>query len=62
MTMTLLTDPVSELTRRRLLTGAGALGVLSVLPASAWGQEAGAFPVTVEHKYGGTTITEEPKR
>ncbi|MGH8908260.1 MAG: iron-siderophore ABC transporter substrate-binding protein [Egibacteraceae bacterium] len=63
MTMTLLTDPVSELTRRRLLTGAGALGILSVMPASAWGQEAaGEFPVTVRHAYGETTIAERPAR
>ncbi|MGH8907855.1 MAG: iron-siderophore ABC transporter substrate-binding protein [Egibacteraceae bacterium] len=61
-------DPVDELTRRRFLTGAGVLGVLTVLPTSASGQEAGgaatsdAFPVTVEHKFGSTEVTEEPAR
>jgi len=52
------------LTRRELLTGAGTLGTLTVLPASAWGQDAGAaaFPVTIEHIYGTTVIPEEPVR
>jgi len=57
-----MTTIVDDLTRREVLTGAGALGVLTVLPASAWGQEAGAFPVTVEHAYGSTTIPAEPTR
>ncbi|MGH8908249.1 MAG: iron-siderophore ABC transporter substrate-binding protein [Egibacteraceae bacterium] len=62
MTATLLRAPVDELTRRRLLTGAGAFGVLTVLPTLAWSQEPGAFPVTVAHKYGSTTIAEKPQR
>ncbi|MGH8931965.1 MAG: ABC transporter substrate-binding protein [Egibacteraceae bacterium] len=68
MPITLLPDPVDELTRRRLLTGAGALGILIAFPASAWGQDAGwaaelgAFPVTIDHAYGSTEITEVPKR
>ncbi|MGH8908252.1 MAG: iron-siderophore ABC transporter substrate-binding protein [Egibacteraceae bacterium] len=63
MTTTVL-DPAAELTRRQVLTGAGVLGLLTVLPAPAWGQEPedGAFPVTIEHKFGSTTITEEPQR
>ncbi len=63
MTMTLLRSPVvDELTRRRLLTGAGALGLLTVLPAAARGQEPGAFPVAIEHRFGRTTITSAPTR
>ncbi|MGH8908552.1 MAG: iron-siderophore ABC transporter substrate-binding protein [Egibacteraceae bacterium] len=55
------------LTRRGLLTGAGAIGVLTVLPGSAWAQATGeaapgAFPVTIEHAYGSTEIGEEPRR
>ncbi|MGH8931793.1 MAG: iron-siderophore ABC transporter substrate-binding protein [Egibacteraceae bacterium] len=59
--------PVDELTRRRLLTGAGAAGLLiaagrGVGPAAGAEPEDGAFPVTIEHQYGGTEIREEPRR
>ncbi|MGH8910769.1 MAG: hypothetical protein ACRD0K_30800 [Egibacteraceae bacterium] len=48
--MTAILDPTDGLTRRGLLTGAGALGILSVLPARAWVREAaGEFPVTIRH-------------
>lgn len=43
MAATLL-DPVDALTRRRLLTGAGALGLIGLLPACASGQNAAAPP------------------
>jgi len=59
---TTILDPVDELTRRGLLSGAGALGVLTLLPSRAGAQEPGVFPVTVGHKYGGTAITSEPRR
>ena len=60
--MTLVLDPADELTRRRVLTGAAALGLLAALPAPGWGQEPGAFPVTIEHKFGATTIPKAPGR
>ncbi|MEU8349418.1 iron-siderophore ABC transporter substrate-binding protein [Streptomyces sp. NPDC048845] len=61
---------------RRLPSAAVALAVTLVLtacggsdagnddtaPAGDEGAAAGAFPVTVEHKYGSTEIKEEPKR
>ncbi|QPC81347.1 ABC transporter substrate-binding protein [Phototrophicus methaneseepsis] len=37
-----------------------ALFVVSITPIAA--QEAEAFPVTIEHKFGSTTITEAPQR
>lgn len=62
--------PVATLTRRRLLTSAGALGVLSALPGCGSREEAAApaaptddaFPVSIEHKYGITQIPQPPKR
>ncbi|MGH8931796.1 MAG: ABC transporter substrate-binding protein [Egibacteraceae bacterium] len=69
MTTTLLREPVDELTRRRLLTGGAAAGLLIaaeggvvVGPAAGAEPEGGAFPVTIEHKYGRTEIPAEPKR
>ncbi|MGH8908256.1 MAG: iron-siderophore ABC transporter substrate-binding protein [Egibacteraceae bacterium] len=61
MTTTVL-NPAAVLTRRQVLTGAGALGLLSMLPAPVWGQEPGAFPVTIEHRFGATTIPKAPER
>ncbi|MGH8934277.1 MAG: iron-siderophore ABC transporter substrate-binding protein [Egibacteraceae bacterium] len=63
---TTIFDPVDELTRRGLLTG-GAAGLLiaagiGVGPADGAEPEDGAFPVTIEHKYGSTTIPAQPKR
>ena len=60
----------------RLTTAAAAVAVAATLSACSTGStatqgttasnaskvEAGAFPVTVEHAYGETTIEEEPKR
>lgn len=69
MTPTMLLDPIDELTRRRLLGGAGALGVLTAL--SGCGSEpegspsttgAGPFPITLEHSLGATTIERRPER
>ncbi|MGH8931787.1 MAG: iron-siderophore ABC transporter substrate-binding protein [Egibacteraceae bacterium] len=61
MTTTVL-DPAAELTRRQVLTGAGVLGLLTAFPAPVWGQERGAFPVTIEHRFGATTIPKAPER
>lgn len=64
-------SPVDHLTRRRLLTGAGVLGVLTVLPGCGQGEDVTApssgpatsvFPVTVEHDFGRAVITAEPGR
>ncbi len=62
--------PVAKLTRRRLLAGAGALGVLTALSACGSREEAAApaaptedtFPVTIAHKYGSTQIPRVPER
>lgn len=42
------------------ILGVLALLLMSISPITA--QEASAFPVTIEHKYGSTTITEAPER
>ena len=46
--MTALLDPVDELTRRGLLTGAGALGALALLPArrASSAEDAGSWEFT----------------
>jgi iron complex transport system substrate-binding protein len=63
-------------TRRRLLVGALALALAPALvacgdesnsssgsgPSSSSGPEEDAFPVTIEHKFGSTEITEAPER
>jgi iron complex transport system substrate-binding protein len=36
--------------------------LLAILPTTAQDTSAPAFPVTIEHKYGSTTIMEEPQR
>jgi iron complex transport system substrate-binding protein len=67
--------PVGHLTRRRLLTGAGALGALGLLTACGGGSTGtsapaagppssapGAFPLTVEHSKGTTEIASAPQR
>ncbi len=64
-----------ETSRRRLLVGLAGLGVAAAglsacnasaqpeaAPSSAGGAEAGAFPVTVEHRFGQTTIEQAPVR
>jgi iron complex transport system substrate-binding protein len=62
---------VGHLSRRRLLTGAGALGALGLLTAcgaadpsapAAPPAAAGAFPLTVEHSKGRTEIATAPQR
>jgi iron complex transport system substrate-binding protein len=63
---------VGHLSRRRLLTGAGALGALGLLTAcggatgpsapAAPPAAAGAFPLTVEHSKGTTEIASAPQR
>lgn len=67
---TMLLDPVDELTRRRLLGGASALGVLAALSGCS-SEDAdsadapsgsGAFPVRVDHRFGTTEIPAEPTR
>jgi iron complex transport system substrate-binding protein len=46
-----------------LLTGCRSDDEIAAPAAeSAGGAEAGALPVTIEHKYGETTVTEEPER
>jgi iron complex transport system substrate-binding protein len=68
-------DPVGHLSRRRLLTGAGALGALGLLTACGAGGSTsastpaagppgaqGAFPLTVEHSKGTTEIASAPQR
>lgn len=72
MTMMLLgqlAPPVDDATRRELLIGAASLaamlagcGTPDAEPPTPSGSENGRFPVTIEHKYGSTEITEEPKR
>jgi len=57
-----MTTIVDDLTRRGLLTGAGTLGLLTLMPTAGWSQEAGPFPVTITHAYGKTTVPEEPER
>ncbi|MBB2890537.1 ABC transporter substrate-binding protein [Flexivirga oryzae] len=66
-----------NLSRRGVLTGCGALGVGMFLAAcnsgsesspagttgaSSGGTDGSAFPVTVKHKYGTTTVKSAPKR
>jgi iron complex transport system substrate-binding protein len=63
---------VGQVSRRGLLTGAGALGALGLLTACGGGTDpaappagpaaAGAFPLTVEHSKGTTEITSAPQR
>jgi iron complex transport system substrate-binding protein len=62
---------VDDISRRRLLTGAGALGGLGLLAACAGGGDAplaapsstsGRFPLTVQHSKGTTEIPGEPQR
>jgi len=62
---------VGHLSRRRLLTGAGALGALGLLTACGGATDpsapadpaaAGAFPLTVEHSKGATEIASAPQR
>ncbi|MGH8931794.1 MAG: iron-siderophore ABC transporter substrate-binding protein [Egibacteraceae bacterium] len=66
MTTTLLLDPVDELTRRELLVGGLSLAALlaarGAQPAAGAEPEGGAFPVTIEHKFGSTEVPQEPKR
>lgn len=69
MTATLLDRPslpVDELTRRRLLAGAGALSALLALPgcgsAAAPAADAGRAPAPVAHKYGETMVPVAPER
>ncbi|OLT19778.1 iron siderophore-binding protein [Pseudonocardia sp. CNS-139] len=59
------------MSRRRLLTGAGALGGLGLLAACAGGSGApaaapsagsGAFPLTVDHSKGSTQVPRAPQR
>ncbi|MHA6617442.1 ABC transporter substrate-binding protein [Pseudonocardia sp. DLS-67] len=66
--------PVGHLSRRRLLTGAAALGATGLLAACGGGSTdpaapaapgpapAGAFPLTVEHSKGATEIASAPQR
>ena len=46
--------------RAFLMTLLVALFAISLVPAAA--QDAPTFPITIEHQYGSTTITEAPKR
>ncbi|OZM77657.1 iron-siderophore ABC transporter substrate-binding protein [Pseudonocardia sp. MH-G8] len=64
-------DPVGSLSRRRLLVGAGALGLLSACGGGGGGSTTapppapgapGAFPLTVEHSKGATEIASAPQR
>ena len=69
-------DPaVGHLSRRRLLTGAGALGAIGLLAACGGGESGGAqatpapaagpaggFPVSVQHRNGTTEIPAAPQR
>lgn len=61
----------AHITRRRLLTGAGALGALGLLTACGGGTGTAAapsapgtagFPITVEHRNGTTHIPAPPQR
>jgi iron-siderophore transport system substrate-binding protein len=63
---------VGHVSRRRLLTGAGALGALGLLTACGGATDpgapaaapaaAGAFPLTVDHSKGATEIKSAPQR
>ncbi|MGH8908251.1 MAG: hypothetical protein ACRD0K_17515 [Egibacteraceae bacterium] len=57
---------VDDATRRELLVGGLSLAALlaarGTQPAAGAEPEDGAFPVTIEHKYGSTEISAEPKR
>jgi iron complex transport system substrate-binding protein len=63
---------VGHLSRRRLLTGAGAIGALGLLTACGGAADqaappaapsaAGGFPLTVEHSKGATEIRSAPQR
>jgi iron complex transport system substrate-binding protein len=67
-------DRLGHVSRRRLLTGAGALGALSLLTACAGGGTGAAapaagptgaaatFPLTLEHSKGTTEIVSAPQR
>ncbi|MGH3927931.1 MAG: iron-siderophore ABC transporter substrate-binding protein, partial [Pseudonocardiaceae bacterium] len=70
MTSPLRDDPIltDDATRRQVLIGAGALAALLAgcgtesNPAPSVGGGAAGFPVTIEHRYGSTTIPREPQR
>lgn len=62
-------DVVAALTRRRFVAGGLMLGAAvlvgcgeDVTSDAPTGEESGAFPATIEHKYGSTAIPEPPKR
>jgi iron complex transport system substrate-binding protein len=58
-----VTSLVAALLGGLLLLGCGADEDTTSAPAATHGKaEAGAFPVTIEHKYGSTTIKAEPRR
>jgi iron complex transport system substrate-binding protein len=42
----------------------GLLSILTLIPVQGFAQDTGeaGFPVTIEHKYGSTTLTQEPQR
>jgi iron complex transport system substrate-binding protein len=71
MPATPLEPAVGRLTRRRLLTGAGALGALGLLTACGGGTgtssgapptSGGGFPITLEHRNGTTQLPAAPQR
>jgi iron complex transport system substrate-binding protein len=53
---------IEDIVRRDLISSALALTVLFVRREDVFGREDGEFPVTVEHKYGSTTIDAAPTR
>ena len=64
-----LAPPVDDATRREFLIGGLSLAALiagcgapDADPPTPAGSDNGRFPVTIEHKYGSTEITDEPKR
>ena len=53
---------IEDMIRREFLSSALALTVLVIHRDDVLGRDEGEFPVTVEHKYGSTTIASQPKR
>lgn len=66
MTTLLTPPPTNDATRRQVLGGAGALLLTAACgrdrEPAATAAGTGRFPVTIEHKYGNTTIPEAPER
>lgn len=65
-----IADPVVDTTRREFITGVGAVALAAAFLAACGSEDepdptaeaSGAFPVTIEHEFGSTTVEEKPAR